>query len=66
MKKVIAALLALAIGIIVLGPAHQASAQVIFVGYCCDGYGNRRCAIPAAPLGTPCVCFGQGEGVTCP
>ena len=34
--------------------------------YCCDSKGNRRCPIPyKLPLGTPCLCEGQGEGVVC-
>jgi hypothetical protein len=36
--------------------------------FCCDGYGNRRCIITVnpGPVGSPCACFGQGYGVTCP
>jgi hypothetical protein len=35
--------------------------------YCCDGFGVARCPILAqpGPVGTPCVCFGQGWGIIC-
>ena len=35
--------------------------------YCCDAWGNRRCAIQMnpGPTGSPCGCAGQGYGVTC-
>lgn len=35
-------------------------------GYCCDGFGYRRCILQSpAPLGTNCFCYGQGYGYTC-
>jgi len=35
--------------------------------FCCDQFGTRRCQL-AQPgiLGTPCFCYGQGWGYTCP
>jgi hypothetical protein len=36
--------------------------------WCCDGYGNRRCALPpgTVPVGGSCVCFGiPGVGSGC-
>ncbi len=33
--------------------------------HCCDGFGTRRCIINPSPLGSPCFCFGQGNGMTC-
>lgn len=35
------------------------------VSYCCDLFGNRRCIINPTPNGSPCFCFGQGQGVAC-
>lgn len=34
---------------------------------CCDQFGNGRCMINNAPqpIGSGCVCFGQGYGVVC-
>ena len=34
--------------------------------HCCDGFGNRRCAINPSSIGSVCFCFGLGYGVTCP
>jgi hypothetical protein len=36
--------------------------------YCCDAYGNKRCAIGInpGPIGSPCWCYGiPGTGFTC-
>jgi hypothetical protein len=35
--------------------------------YCCDGFGVRRCPLAyQLPVGSQCVCPGQGYGTTCP
>jgi hypothetical protein len=69
MKKVITALLALAIGIIVLGPTHQAEAQPVYCSACCgtvNGTPVIGCGLVAPiPCGNPCWCSnvpGQGFG----
>jgi hypothetical protein len=35
--------------------------------FCCDAFGNRRCAVTInpGPPGSPCFCFGQGGGYIC-
>ncbi len=38
-----------------------------YANYCCDVFGNRRCIlVEPVPVGSPCFCLGQGEGVACP
>lgn len=38
-----------------------------YVNYCCDIFGNRRCLlVEPVPVGSPCFCPGQGEGIACP
>jgi len=65
MKKIISALLALAVGIIVIAPTSNAEAQVV-TNRCCDLSGAVRCLMPVmAPIGSGCVCFGQGTGLVC-
>ncbi len=35
--------------------------------FCCDQFGTRRCQLAQpAILGSPCFCYGQGWGYTCP
>jgi hypothetical protein len=68
MKKflflLIPATLIAVLGIAVLGPT-TVEAQPL-AGYCCDGYGNRRCVLEnAVPAGNSCFCFNQGYGVAC-
>lgn len=35
--------------------------------FCCDAFGNRRCILQfnQVPAGSPCFCFGQGQGLAC-
>lgn len=35
--------------------------------FCCDAFGNRRCILQfnQVPPGSPCFCFGQGQGLAC-
>ena len=66
MKKIIVAILALAIGVVVLAPANKAEAQVVYTRGCCDLAGNLRCGlINWTPVGNACFCPGQGYGVAC-
>lgn len=66
MKKVIGALMALAIGVVVLAPTRPAEAQVVYSRNCCDGNGVIRCyLVNWTPVGNGCFCPGQGWGVTC-
>ena len=68
MKKILTLLLAsLALTAVVGTSAPPAQAQVVPVGgYCCDGYGYRRCMLPQlAPVGSACYCNYQGWGWTC-
>jgi hypothetical protein len=38
--------------------------------FCCDLYGVRRCMmnplLGSTPVGGPCFCYGQGQGIGCP
>jgi len=34
--------------------------------FCCDTWGNHRCVMPPALIGSGCFCLGQGQGVACP
>jgi hypothetical protein len=46
--------------------SEQADAQIILCGYCCDAYGNARCAmVNEVPCGNTCFCVGQGYGNAC-
>lgn len=66
MKKLIGALMALAIGVAVIAPSAPAEAQVIiYTTACCDGGNYVRCAINPTPVGNPCFCYGQGWGHAC-
>lgn len=65
MKKMMIAILAIAAGVCVFGTSHKADAQPLG-GWCCDGYGYRRCTIVnPIPVGNPCFCPGQGYGTVC-
>ncbi len=65
MKKIISALFAIAISIVVMAPATNAEAQ-FSTNRCCDGNGVVRCFMPVmAPVGSSCFCFGQGGGMVC-
>ena len=65
MKKIVAIVIALAIGVAVFSPIHNASAAPVG-----GGFGN-QCQIPAvnnwcwlryaAPLGSACVCDATGN-----
>jgi hypothetical protein len=66
MKKIITALLALAIGFAIIAPTQNAEAQVVVSNRCCDLSGTVRCLMPVmVPIGSGCVCFGQGGGLVC-
>lgn len=66
MKKLIGALMALAIGVAVLAPAAPAEAQVVYTRNCCDGAGVIRCTLVNwTPVGNQCFCYGQGWGYAC-
>jgi hypothetical protein len=40
--------------------------QLQFGQHCCDVFGIQRCTLVApALMGSPCVCFLQGNGATC-
>jgi len=42
------------------------SPNILWGAYCCDFYGNRRCALNDwYPVGNPCFCYGQGNGYVC-
>jgi hypothetical protein len=64
MKKIITVILA-ALAIFAAAPSTSVEAQPVYVGYCCDGGGFRRCVINPTPLGNPCFCYGQGWGYAC-
>jgi hypothetical protein len=69
MKKVIAAFV-FALMIVGLGVTAQAEETVVpaqAVGaFCCDALGVRRCGLPYYyPIGSGCVCYGQGSGYVC-
>lgn len=66
MKKFIAVLVALAIGVAIVTPTTPAEAQVVYSRKCCDAGGNVRCILENwTPVGNACLCYGQGWGVTC-
>jgi hypothetical protein len=47
--------------------ASYSPATPQYANYCCDVFGNRRCIlVEPVPVGSPCFCLGQGEGVACP
>ncbi len=65
MKKIITALVALAIGVAIIAPSQNAEAQIM-TNRCCDLSGVVRCTMPVmAPVGSGCFCFGQGNGIVC-
>lgn len=46
------------------GPSGPTAPQMAY--YCCDQFGNRRCAlVQPVPMGSPCFCMGQGWGFAC-
>jgi hypothetical protein len=71
-------LIALAVLIAILGviallvdetpvPFTPPVAPVANAQYCCDWTGVRRCVLTyPVPVGSQCVCYGQGSGVACP
>lgn len=67
MKKVIAFITVLFVGIAVLAP--NASAVVApngLANQCCDAAGNARCIIPWIPAGAACYCnYVPGVGYAC-
>ena len=48
-------------------PVQPAAPPVPQMGYfCCDQFGNRRCQlIQPMPIGSSCICYGQGYGYVC-
>ncbi len=46
---------------------RQYSAPPRAAQFCCDAFGNRRCILQfnQVPAGSPCFCFGQGQGLAC-
>lgn len=66
MFKKIIAIAAVACAIVAVSAPSKVEAQVLYGNYCCDGNGVRRCAlVNPAPVNSGCVCFGQGNGITC-
>jgi len=65
MKKLVVSLFVAIIVAIVAAPERSADAQPVFVGYCCDSWGARRCFINPTPLGNQCYCYGLGWGWAC-
>ena len=66
MKKVFAALFAVAIGVVVFCPAQESDAQVLLSRKCCDTGNNIRCFLDDwYPVGDGCFCPGQGVGHVC-
>lgn len=50
-----------------IAQTQEAIKQTIWVQYCCDTAGYRRCVIPQSPYGVACYCYGvSGTGWACP
>lgn len=63
MKKIVAIVFGLAIGVAILAPAHKASAYPIGGGYgnqCFIPAVQNWCWVPALPLGAACYCNATG------
>lgn len=66
MKKLFTGIVAFALCLAIVAPERQADAQVVVTNRCCDTANVIRCFTPTvAPLGTPCFCYGQGNGHSC-
>ena len=53
-------------GFIAVVSSSSANAQAVLCAYCCDYYGNPRCAmVNEVPCGNQCFCYGQGYGNAC-
>ncbi len=45
---------------------HSGPSQVIWGTFCCDAWAIRRCVLDQAyPVGSGCICYGQGTGYVC-
>ena len=66
MKKYLAAIFALVVGVVMLVPVRPVEAQVVYGNKCCDAWARPRCFVPVMPVGTGCYCDGiPGVGYVC-
>ena len=53
-------------GVETVVPERRSNEASGYGNYCCDPSGNRRCTlVESMPIGSSCVCFGQGYGFVC-